>query len=264
MLHFAAYTPHSPLLMDSIGKKHLKHLHKTREAMSLLADRFAAARIDTLLVISSHGLSQEKTFSLNLHDVYNCQFKEFGDHGTYRPFHPDLEMAAAISRAARVAQIPLVLQSQSFLDYGSVVPLLLLCGDLNVKVVPISYCADDRKQHLAFGRVLKEVILASPKRIGLIGSGDLSHSLTTSAPVGFRKEGKTFDETVLRSVRQFSVSTLLSMSETIADRAAQCGLKPLLILFGALEQMELQPIVLSYEAPFGVGYLVCDFPVSSS
>lgn len=261
MLSFAAYTPHSPLLIDSIGKEHIKKLSKTREAFEIISHRLVEANVQTLFVISAHSVLHEKAFSINLNDVYNVDFKEFGDHGSYRKFYPDLELITSISRAARTGNVPFVTHSGESLDYGSAVPLILLCKELNINLVPISYCEDDRKQHLAFGRILKEVAVSSEKRIGIIGSGDLSHSLTSSAPVGFAKEGKIFDEIVYRSIQQFSVSTLLSIDQTIVDRAAECGLKSLLVLFGSLEHQAVKPIIHSYEFPFGVGYLTAEFQI---
>lgn len=259
MIVFAAFTPHSPLLIDSIGKENIKYLTKTREALANLSASLVESRPDVVFVISSHSLVHESAFSINLHDTYQVEFKEFGDHTTHRKFFPDLELTTLIQRAARNADIPLVLESFASLDYGSSVPLFLLCDELHPKIVPISYSGMDRKQHMAFGRLLKDVATASHKRIAIVASGDLAHSHTSDAPVGYREEGKEFDETIQRSIEQFSSSTLLSLDEHVVQQAAECALRPLLILFGVLEHVSVRPQVHSYEAPFGVGYLVAQF-----
>ncbi len=261
MINFAAFTPHSPLLLDSIGKENVKYLSKTRASLTTLSVSLREAKPDVLFVISSHSLVHESAFSINLHDAYEVDFKEFGDHATHREFFPDLELITQIQRAARDAEIPFVLESYSSLDYGSGVPLLLLCEDVHPKIVPISYSGSDRKQHMAFGRLLKDVAIASHKRIGVIASGDLSHSLTSDAPAGFHAEGKEFDETMVRSIEQFSSSTLLSLDEHVVEQAAECALRPALILFGLLEHLPVRPEIHSYETPFGVGYLVAEFHV---
>lgn len=261
MITFAAFTPHSPLLIDSIGKENIKYLIHTREALAHVSDALVEAKPDVIFVISSHSLVHESAFSINLHDAYEVEFKEFGDHATHREFFPDLELITQIQRGARQAEIPFVLESYASLDYGSGVPLFLLCDHLQPKIVPISYSGNDRKQHIAFGRFLKDVATASHKRIAIIASGDLSHSLTSDAPAGFHEEGKEFDETIRRSIEQFSSSTLLSLDEQVVEQAEQCALRPLLILFGILDHMSVRSEVHSYEAPFGVGYLVAQFHV---
>ena len=93
----------------------------------------------------------------------------------------------------------------------------------------------------------------------IIASGDLSHCLRTDAPVGFRKEGAEFDEAVQASIRQMTASKLISMNEDFIEAAAECAYRPLLILFGMIERMNVRPEILSYEAPFGVGYLTAEF-----
>ena len=260
MLCFSAFVPHSPLLIDSIGKDNLKHLYQTRSALSHLSDELYASHPDVLFIISSHSLMHEKAFSVNLHDEYLAEFREFGDHATKKKFAPDLECITAIQREAREQSIPFVLESQPTLDYGSGVPLILLEQNrLAVKIVPISYSGQDRKAHIAFGRMLKEVIKKSPKRIAVIASGDLSHALSSEAPMGFRKQGELFDKAVLHCVKQLSSSRLLSMKEADIEQAAECGLRSLLVVLGILERMKIRPEIRSYEAPFGVGYLVAQF-----
>ncbi len=262
MINFAAFTPHSPLLIDSIGKENIKYLSKTRQALCDLGQSLSEANPDVLFVISSHSLVHESAFSINLHDAYEVELKEFGDHATHREFFPDLELITQIQRATRTSQMPFVLESYTSLDYSSGVPLLLLCENVQPLIVPISYSGTDRKEHMAFGRLLKDVAMSSPKKIGVIASGDLAHSLTSDAPAGFHEEGKLFDEAAIRSIELFSSSTLLSLEQDVVERSAQCALRPLLILFGLLEHLPVRPEIRSYEAPFGVGYLVADFHVS--
>lgn len=259
MICFAAFTPHSPLLIETIGKDNIKHLSKTKQAFSVLANELSLANPDVIFVISAHSLVHETAFSINLHDEYAIDFKEFGDHSSTKSFEPDLELITQIQQYSQATEIPFVLESSLSLSYGSGVPLFLLSNQRKPKLVPISYSGTNRKQHVAFGRILKDVALQSQKRIAVIASGDLAHTLSTSAPMGFRKEGKEFDEIIKRSIEQFSASSLLSINEKIVERSEQCALRPLLILFGILEKMQVRPEILSYESPFGVGYLVANF-----
>ncbi|MBI4714070.1 AmmeMemoRadiSam system protein B [Candidatus Uhrbacteria bacterium] len=261
MLNFAAFTPHSPLLIDTIGKDNINQLAQTRFAIQKLSDELQKMKPDVILLISSHSFMHEEAFSINLHDEYIVEFKEFGDLSTSKNFLPDLELISAIQRETRKESIPFVLESHVSLDYGSGVPLFLLCNEWKPRLVPVSYSGTDRKQHMAFGRILKDIVYQSKKRIAVIASGDLSHSLSSEAPMGFAQEGKEFDEMIKLAIEQLSSYQLLSFDEKQVEKASECALRPLLILFGIIERMKVRPEIHSYEAPFGVGYLVAQFHI---
>ena len=49
------------------------------------------------------------------------------------------------------------------------------------------------------------------------------------------------------------------MDKKLIFEAEECGLRSILILLGILNRMSYEPQLLSYEAPFGVGYLTLNF-----
>jgi len=49
------------------------------------------------------------------------------------------------------------------------------------------------------------------------------------------------------------------MNEKLISDAGECGLKSIAILLGILEGIKYEPQILSYEGPFGVGYLTAEF-----
>ena len=100
------------------------------------------------------------------------------------------------------------------------------------------------------------------ERIAVIASGDLAHCLTSNAPAGFHPEGALFDEVARRSIESGLVSRLLTIDPNIVEKASECAYRPMLVLFGILENTRMEPEMLSYEAPFGVGYLVAQFHLS--
>lgn len=265
MIVFAAFTPHTPLLLPTVGKDARDRMKSTVTAMERLSDELYAAMPDTILVISAHATQHEDAFSANLHDTYGVDLSAFGDLSTSREFPPDLALLDALQRAVRHAGIHFTLNSEAMLDYGSTVPLVALTEGLpRVKIVPVSYGGLSPKEHVAFGRVLKDVTDNRRERIAIIASGDLAHCLTSDAPEGFRPEGKEFDDALRQAVEQSSTSQLLSIDPQTVERAAECGYRPLLILFGALENARVRPEILSYEFPFGVGYFVTQFHLSQT
>lgn len=264
MIVFTAFTPHSPLLTETVGKETLPKVKKTTDAMEKLSEELYASFPDTIVIISSHSYQHDEAFSINLHDEYIANLKDFGDLSTTKTFSPNLPLIDAIQRSVRRQDIPLTLDSDSSLDHGASIPLLLLTKKLkNVKIIPVSYSPGlDAKAHAAFGRALKDLLSNASERVAVIASGDLSHCLTTDAPVGFHKEGAIFDEAIQESIRQMSSSKLISMKEEDVEAAAECAYRPMLILFGLIERMQVKPEILSYEAPFGVGFLVAQFHFS--
>ena len=241
MIKFAAFTPHTPILIDRIGKDNRKKLPKTINALDLLSETLKQQEIDTIVTISGHNISHDNSFALNLHDEYSVDFKDFGDLITTKTFKPDLELITSIQREMRNKSINFTLESSASLDYGSAVPLMLLTKDIKPKIVPIAYSGLNKKSHLKFGNHLKELFINSKKNIAIISSGDLSHCLTSDAPMGFKKEGKKFDESVQNAIKQISISKLLLINEEITNNASECAYRPLLILFGITERMNIKP-----------------------
>ena len=56
---------------------------------------------------------------------------------------------------------------------------------------------------------------------------------------------------------------ILNLDSELIERAGECGLRSFVILLGVLDGLEIKPEILSYEGPFGVGYLVASFEVVS-
>lgn len=259
-LIFAAHLPHSPLLLPAIGRENREKLKKTLEAFGELERALYAAKPDTIVVISGHGTVFEDAFSMNVMESYKVNLKEFGDLTTDASFRCNLGLAQHMREAAKSAGVPLSLQSDTVLDYGSAVPLLLLTAHLpKVTVVPVGYSLLPAKTHFEFGYLLKDQIMARQERVAVISSGDLSHCLTSDAPGGFRKEGAEFDAKVQEAVVNKNSTALLQMDSKLIAGAAECGIHSLWILSGALQRMHYEVKVLSYEAPFGVGHMVAQF-----
>ncbi|MBI2473557.1 AmmeMemoRadiSam system protein B [Candidatus Uhrbacteria bacterium] len=263
MICFAAITPHTPLLIPSVGKENTDKLKTTVQTLTHLAQELYASSPDTLVILSSHATQHEKAFSLNLHDEYQIDLKDFGDLTTHRTLKTDLELSTTIGRIMEEHQIPFTLDSNVFLDYGTGVPTYLLTQHLpRIHVVPVTFSRLSRKDHVRFGTVLKEVFENTTKRIAVIASGDLSHCLSSDAPLGFRPEGQEYTDKLLEAIKGHSIASLLSMPEELVQKSEECLYQQLLILLGIFEHKHIRPEILSYEAPFGVGYLVVQFHLS--
>ncbi len=266
MLVFASICPHPPILIPAIGQDNLEQIKKTKEAMQKLAEDFYAAQIETVLIISPHGQLLEESFTLNASSKFTASFKKFGDLETELKFKGDPTFAYQIKERLET-KMPLQLTVNQELDHGIGVPLYYLIQPLlnlekQIKIIPLGYSYLDLKAHFSLGRELAEIIHQTKKRIAVVASGDLSHALTPEAPAGYSESGKKFDQKLVEMLKQKNIEGILNLDKNFIESAAECGLKSIVILLGILNEQNYAPDILSYEGPFGVGYLVCNFELN--
>lgn len=261
-LIFASICPHPPIIIPTIGAgADLKVVKKTIEGMEKLATKFAEAKPETVIVISPHGPVDYNSFTIINSPVLAGHFHNFGDLDTELIFKNDLELVEKIKKECEVAKIPLKLVNISELDHGVLVPLYYLSKNYpDVKVVPLAYSYLDLETHFKFGQLINRTIEQYNNRtIGIIASGDLSHRLTPEAPAGFSLRGAEFDEKLIEMLKKKDVKGILNMNQDLVGEAGECGYRSIITLLGALDGLNYKSEILSYEGPFGVGYLVANF-----
>jgi len=128
-------------------------------------------------------------------------------------------------------------------------------------MVPLTFCCLPLSTHFAFGQAISRAATETGKRVALIASGDLSHRLLPSAPAGYDPQGKVFDETLVDALSRLDTHAVLNLDEDLIEHVGECGLRSIVILLGALQGLSVTPHILSYEGPFGVGYLVASFDI---
>ena len=83
------------------------------------------------------------------------------------------------------------------------------------------------------------------------------------APSGYSPKGKEFDDKLVELVRNYDVEGILKFDPELAEAAGQDALWSIAIMLGALDGKKVKPEVLSYEGPFGVGYMIASFGIDS-
>ena len=86
--------------------------------------------------------------------------------------------------------------------------------------------------------------------------------MTLDAPAGFSSRGKEFDGKLIEFLKNKDIDGILNMDPDLVEEAGECGYRSIIILLGVLNGLNWQPEILSYEGPFGVGYLVANFKLN--
>jgi len=144
-------------------------------------------------------------------------------------------------------------------DWGFNVPLHFLAPNCNGEIERLITGPEPPSFYFKEGeKVYRE--LEEDKRYAFIASGDLSHRLKEKGPYHFHPEGPKFDQKLIEFLKKKDVKNFLELDKMFPE-AGECGLRSFSFLLGILEESKIdwQPETLSYEGPFGVGYLVANF-----
>lgn len=260
MIVFAAIMPHSPLLLPTIGSEHTKAIRGTLVANETLRKEFQAARPDVILIISPHSTALPDAVVLNLADKYHGDLTQFGDLKTKRVYRPATPLIDRLQRTLREKKQPITLLSVPILDYGAMVPLVSLGVPETLPLIPM-FPGDalDFKKHFLLGEAMQDELGDNSKRIAVIASNNLSHRLSSDAPDGFSPQGEKFDATVREALATGNTTRLLKLKTDFVEEAGQCGFRGTILLLGILSRAGASARTLSYEHPFGIGYLTASF-----
>jgi len=146
-------------------------------------------------------------------------------------------------------------------DWGFNVPLFFLAKDFSGKIGTYLMGLENPKLYFEEGQKLyKSKVRGLGPKVAIIASGDLSHCLKEDGPYGFNPDGPKFDKELIESLKKKDVEKILKLDEMFPE-AGECGLRSICFLLGILEKsgINYKPEILSYEGPFGVGYLVANF-----
>ena len=262
MICFSAIVPNSPKLIPTINQEDLNKANKTIDAFKKLSKQFAEAKPESLVIVSSHAPVLDKAFSLNLAQEYEGNFKSFGDLITKIQFKGDLELNYKIKEKFETDShdISLTMITEPSLDYGTFIPLYYFSQEYkDFSIIPISHCSLDYQKHLDFGKRLREELTLTNKRVAIIASAGLSGCFEKENPKDLSM-GQQFDQELIKLIKNKETNQILKLDQELIEKSEQCGLRSILILLGVLNKQNYQPEILSYEAPFGAGYLVANLP----
>jgi aromatic ring-opening dioxygenase LigB subunit len=251
--------PHPPLLVPEIGRSNRDEVQATVAAMERLAETIG--EVGTAVIISPHTPTYFDAFTVKSAPELAGDFAAFGCPHIRHELPNDVEFVETLLAAASGAHVPLEPSSDAELDHGILVPLTFL---RTRSLVSLSIVGG-YPEHRRLGRLVRTVAERLHRDLLFIASGDLSHRLTRGAPAGYDERGPAFDRRVVELLSKGDFDSLEKLDGDLVQRAGECGLRSLVALGGFLgADASIDPQVLSYEGPFGVGYLVAGFGLAAT
>jgi len=192
-------------------------------------------------------------------------FSSFGQPQVRISKQNDVELTAAMLDAAEAEGIPLLTVQASperwsdtgeELDHGLLVPLYYLDQAFETPIVSLSISGLPYDAHFRLGRAARTACENLHRRAVFVASGDLSHRLVKGAPAGYSPRAGEFDQRIVDIATTGDFDALYDIPEDLVASAGECGFRSIHAMWGALKNGPLSSSVLSYEGPFGVGYLV--------
>ncbi len=258
-IKFGCISPHPPIIIREVGQGREAEAQRTIDALEQVAGEIPVHRPETVLVMATHGPLNPGAFVLLAASATQGDFARWGAPHVNFHFDTDTELIAAIRDEASRAELPLDAASRwnDGLDWSVTVPLYYLrrgMGDAPLTPMNISFLSATK--HFRFGQAVRHAIDRVGRRAVIVASADLSHRLSEDGPYGFDPAGPELDRRVREAVASWNVEALLTMDEGFRERAGDDAVSSISFLMGALDGLPVHPRVLSYEGPFGVGYMV--------
>lgn len=255
---FAGIAPHPPLLVPEIGGTRIQQVARSQEALREFAKQLLQSDPDTVIVISPHSPIDRHVFTARSTAQVEGDFREFNAPAVKLTFPNDLDMVDAIKQAATIEGVELRLHARDYrLDHGAMVPLYYLHqAGWRGPIVVIGFTLQSNDKHLALGRAIANAAAARNRRTALLASGDLSHRLIVGGPYEYEPTAHLFDEQVVDAIARGDASGVINIDSDLRNRAGECGYRSIVIALGTVGENFHNHQVLSYEGPFGVGYMV--------
>ena len=254
--------PHPPLIIPSVGKGREREIQATVDACEEVGRRIAALAPETIVISSPHATMYRDYFQISSGTVARGSFAQYGAPRAAYEAHYDTELVSAICNLCDKEGLAAGTdyERDPRLDHGTMIALHFIEHYYQgFRVVRIGLSGFSPADHYRLGRCVQQAAAHLGRRVVWLASGDLSHKLLAEGPYGFAPEGPVFDERIEQDFATGDLVDILAMDPSLAERAAECGLKSFQMMVGALDRTRVRSELLSHEGPFGVGYGVGAF-----
>lgn len=260
----AYIVPHPPIIIPEIGKGQETGASETMKAYDQIGRQIKELAPQVIIITTPHGTAYENYIHISPGKKLTGSFASFGAPELKYQFDSDTQLIDKIIENSHLSGIDsgTLGARDRELDHGTLVPLYHIAKYYSdFSLIRISIAGLPLEQLYIFGSCIQKAVEQSDKNVVIIGSGDLSHRLKADGPYGFAEEGPAFDEYIVQAIKTCDFKKLLEADANFCERAGECGLRSFAILAGALNSYNVKSNVLSYEGPFGVGYMVAEMSI---
>jgi AmmeMemoRadiSam system protein A len=268
---YACIAPHPPIIVHEVGRGREQETRRTLDALDTVAKEIAAIMPETVIIVSPHGPVQPASIGILTAPRAQGDMGRWDAPNVVFDFENDLAAVEAIRKAAHAEGLSLApLESWDDgaidgLDWGCTVPLYYLrSGFGGARLVAVTPCFQGPQYHYKMGEVIGRALDQLERRAAFVCSADLSHCLMPGAPGGYNPAGHEFDAAYQDAVATWDVDWVLGAEREFRIRAAEDAISQTAMLMGALSGRRLRPRILSYEGPFGVGYMVAAIDIAGT
>ncbi|MDG7051906.1 MAG: hypothetical protein JRN19_05585 [Nitrososphaerota archaeon] len=251
---YSIFTSHGPDLLSRGRDLFDTFMNEEGEAVDSLiraGETLNSREPDTIIAISPHWNSVSG-FKINGQPRLQCIQDYFGFPGYFYDFRYDAvgdpELAELLASEAKAHSFNASLTDDHGLDHGHWVPLYYLSPKARIPVVPLSLASESSADHIMWGRIIGEAIRKSSKDVAIVATGALLHRLDLIADFGENQpwpDGERFLELARLAFTRWNIETLMEDRSLFRSVAPEGRLGSLLILYGALGGMDVDPRVLT-------------------
>lgn len=264
---FCGVAPHPPIVLPEVGGEESGKVSGTFQAMARFAEDLAKSGAEVVIIISPHGSVFRDGVAINSSEVLSGNLRQFRADLEFE-YNNDMDLIQEIIKQAGKHGITAVELDDALaqeygvslkLDHGVTVPMYFLDkAGIDMPMVSIAMGLLPFEELYAFGAAIKDAVMGLDRKVALIASGDMSHRLTPDAPAGFSEQGAVFDRAIIELLQTKNFKGIINIDQGMAEEAGECGLRTIIMMLGATDGQETEVEVLSYEGPFGVGYMVAE------
>lgn len=263
MLKIIGISPHPPLIIPAVGGRDLERVRSTVEGLQRLCRLIAGAAPERLVLISPHGVIFRDAIAALGGPELAGDFGGFGAPEVKVDMSVDRELLQLLESETRDGPARLAVLEPGDrlypeqLDHGAAVPLYYLQQTgVSLPGLHLAFGFLPYRVLYDFGATLRRVLDRYGKPAAVIASGDLSHRLIPGAPAGYNRRGAEFDRRLAELLRDGRVDEILDFDEDLVEAAGECGLRSFIMALGMFSGERFRTEIISYEGPYGVGYLV--------
>jgi MEMO1 family protein len=261
----AAFFPHPPIVLPEVGRGQERGASATIAGMTELASLVADLTPNVIVVMTPHGPMFSDVIAASADSELSGTMEQFGAPQVSITKNVDDALLKLFEEEAGNAGVPLAvlggaallrLGLKPVLDHGALVPFYFIDKAYSsYSILHLSPGGPPLRQQFAAGQALRRAAERSGRRGLVLSSGDMSHRVSQTGPYGFDEAGPKFDGLVVDFIKRGEPGRILAIDPALARKAGECGWKSAVFSLGALEGDALESKLLSYEGPFGVGYM---------